>query len=80
MENMMDELLATTWYAFEKGGGMYEIIGKHSSEKEAMQNASNPMANPEDLAFVISAQEFLDLADGIRKDMDKKLQTELLGY
>ena len=79
-EDMMDELLATTWYAFEKGGGMYQIIGKHSSEEEAMQNASNPMANPDDIAFAINAKEFLDLADDIRKDMDKKLQTELLGY
>jgi hypothetical protein len=79
-ENMMDELLATTWYAFEKNGGMYEIGGKYKTEAEAARATKNPLADPDYFAFVISAQEFLDLADGIRKDMDKKLQTELLGY
>jgi hypothetical protein len=79
-EDMMHEILATTWYAFEHGGAMYQIIGKYSSEEEAMRNACNRLANKEDIAFAINAQEFLDLADDIRKDMDKKLQTELLGY
>jgi len=79
-ENMMDELLATTWYAFEKDGGVYQIIGRYSYEDEALRNACNALANPDDIAFVMSANEIMYLADGIRKDMDKKLQTELLGY
>jgi hypothetical protein len=65
-EDMMTEMMATTWYAFEKDGGVYQIIGKCSSEEEAMRTARNPLANPDDIAFVISAQEFLDLADGVR--------------
>jgi hypothetical protein len=79
-ENRMDELLATTWYAFEKDGGVYEIIGRYSYEDQALQNACNALGNPDDIAFVMSANEIMYLADGIRKDMDKKLQTELLGY
>ena len=79
-EAIMEELVMSTWYAFEKDGGVYQIIGKCSSEEEAMRTARNPLANPDDIAFVMSANEIMYLADDIRKDMDKKLQTELLGY